>query len=167
MPDALYQLAEQLLDLLKQRQKTITTAESCTGGWVAKCLTDVPGSSSVFDRGFVTYSNESKQEMLGVPSETLSHYGAVSEETAIAMVKGALNNSQADMAVAITGIAGPGGGNPDKPVGTVCFAWAFQNNHTQTETLCFKGDRDAVRRQSVQHALQVAIKGLSQNNLRF
>ena len=157
MSDALYQLAAQLLDLLKQQQKSITTAESCTGGWVAKCLTDVPGSSSVFDRGFVTYSNESKQEMLGVPSEILRSHGAVSEETAIAMVKGALSNSQADMAVAITGIAGPGGGKPDKPVGTVCFAWANQNNDTQAGTLWFDGDRDAVRRQSVQHALQVAI----------
>lgn len=157
MSDELYQLAEQLLDLLKQQQKIITTAESCTGGWVAKILTDIPGSSSVFDRGFVTYSNESKQEMLGLSPGTLNDYGAVSEETVIAMAKGALKHSQADMAIAVSGIAGPGGGSHEKPVGMVCFAWAFQGNDTQTETQYFGGDRDAVRRQSAQHALQAAI----------
>lgn len=157
MSDALYQLAEQLLDLLKQQKKTITTAESCTGGWIAKLLTDIPGSSLIFDRGFVTYSNKSKQEMLGVSPETLDQFGAVSEETVIAMADGALKHSQADMAIAVSGIAGPDGGNHEKPVGMVCFAWAFQGNDTQTKTQYFDGDRDAVRRQSVQYALQVAI----------
>ena len=157
MSDEVYQLAEQLLGLLKQQQKTITTAESCTGGWIAKLLTDVPGSSAIFDRGFVNYSNESKQEMLGVSAETLNHFGAVSEETVIAMADGALKQSRADMAIAVSGIAGPGGGSPEKPVGMVCFAWAFQGNETRTETQYFDGDRDTVRKQSAQHALQVAI----------
>ena len=108
--------------LLSNEQLKLVTAESCTGGWVAQSLTAIAGSSAWFDRGFVTYSNEAKQEMLGVPADTLAEHGAVSQPVAVAMAEGALRNSRADWAVAITGIAGPTGGSPQKPVGTVCFA---------------------------------------------
>ena len=115
-------LAGRLGALLVNEQLKLVTAESCTGGWVAQCLTAIAGSSAWFDRGFVSYSNEAKQEMLGVPADTLAEYGAVSQPVAVAMAEGALRNSRADWAVAITGIAGPTGGSPQKPVGTVCFA---------------------------------------------
>ena len=121
-------LAAQVGALLVANGQKLVTAESCTGGWVAQCLTAIAGSSTWFDRAVVSYSNEAKREMLGVTGETLSTHGAVSEATAIAMARGALYNSHADWALAITGVAGPSGGSPGKPVGTVCFAWAGPEN---------------------------------------
>lgn len=137
----------------------LATAESCTGGWAAEVTTSVAGSSEWFDRGFVTYSNEAKQEMLGVKAETLSRHGAVSEETAREMAKGALARSRATVAVAITGVAGPGGGSDEKPVGTVCLAWA-SGSGVGSETKRFSGDRESVRRQSVERALQGVLENL-------
>ncbi len=131
----------------------LALAESCTGGWAAASVTAIPGSSAWFERGFVTYSNTAKVEMLGVQPETLGRYGAVSEHTALEMALGALRHSQAQCAAAITGIAGPDGGSPDKPVGTVCFAWASPVT-TQTATLHLAGSRQEIRRQSVEHALR-------------
>jgi nicotinamide-nucleotide amidase len=150
---ALETLATEVGEQLASRGLHLATAESCTGGWVAQCLTAIAGSSQWFDRGFVTYSNEAKQEMLGVEAEILLAHGAVSEATAIAMARGALRHSRADWALAITGIAGPSGGSPEKPVGTVCFAWAGADERGETETQHFQGDRTAVRRQSVIYAL--------------
>jgi nicotinamide-nucleotide amidase len=135
---------------------TLATAESCTGGWAAQVITHTAGSSAWFDRGFVTYANAAKVEMLGVRPETLATYGAVSPETAAEMASGALINSNALISLAITGVAGPTGGSPGKPVGTVCFAWCLRDGEPDTETCRFKGDREAVRRLSVIHA----IKGL-------
>ena len=131
----------------------LATAESCTGGWAAQVLTALAGSSNWFERGFVTYSNGAKQEMLGVRAETLARHGAVSEETAREMALGAIAHSGASVALAITGIAGPGGGTREKPVGTVCFAWALKGAAARSETRHFSGDREAVRRQSVERAL--------------
>jgi nicotinamide-nucleotide amidase len=131
----------------------VATAESCTGGWAAQVITHTAGSSAWFDRGFVTYSNEAKQDMLGVRPETLAAHGAVSEETAAEMACGALAHSDATLALSITGIAGPTGGSPDKPVGTVCFGWCVRDGLPQTERRQFAGDREAVRRQAVIHAL--------------
>jgi len=132
---------------------SIATAESCTGGWVAKILTDIPGSSAWFDRGFVTYTNESKQEMLGVTAATLDTQGAVSKQTVHEMALGALSKSRASIAVAISGIAGPGGAMPDKPVGMVCFAWAQREGNLRLSCEQFSGDRDQIRRQAVACAL--------------
>lgn len=146
-------LSEKLGKLLLVQKKFIAVAESCTGGWVAKCLTDVAGSSGWFERGFVTYSNAAKREMLGVPAATLEAHGAVSEPTVLAMAEGALQHSHAGVAVAISGIAGPGGAGPGKPVGTVCMAWCEAGGRSRVETRHFAGDRAAVRRQAVQHAL--------------
>jgi nicotinamide-nucleotide amidase len=147
-------LAEKVAQRLKARGGMIATAESCTGGWVAQELTAMAGSSAWFDRGFVTYSNEAKQEMLGVRAQTLEQHGAVSEETALEMAQGALEHSRGTVALAITGIAGPTGGTPAKPVGTVCFAWATKARPPHAETIHFSGDREAVRRKSVDHALE-------------
>ena len=146
-------LAEQLGAALLQRGEWLTAAESCTGGWLAQSVTAIAGSSGWFERGFVTYSNAAKVEMLGVPETTLTRHGAVSEATACAMAQGALAHSRADWAVAITGIAGPGGGSPDKPVGTVCFAWAGKEAGCEAQRAHFSGDRAAVREQAVAHAL--------------
>ncbi len=145
--------ARKVAERLKVRGGMIVTAESCTGGWVAQELTAIAGSSAWFDRGFVTYSNEAKQEMLGVRPATLQQHGAVSEETAIEMAQGALERSRGTVALAITGIAGPTGGTPAKPVGTVCFAWATKAAPARAETKRFSGDREAVRRQSVEYSL--------------
>ena len=142
-----------LAEQLTQRGWMLATAESCTGGWIAKCCTDVAGSSAWFDRGFITYSNAAKQDMLGVRAETLAQYGAVSEAVVAEMATGALRHSQAHIAVAVSGIAGPSGGSPEKPVGTVCFAWAMRNGEILTKTCQFAGDREAVRWQSVVFAL--------------
>ena len=134
----------------------LTTAESCTGGWIAKMVTDISGSSQWFNEGFVTYSNDSKHERLGVPMSVLRKHGAVSEATARAMAAGALRRARADVAVAVTGIAGPGGGVPGKPVGTVWLAWARRIGRTMqvsAELRHFRGDRDAVRRKTVRAAL--------------
>jgi nicotinamide-nucleotide amidase len=132
----------------------LVTAESCTGGWIGEAVTMVPGSSEWFERGFVSYTYISKREMLGVNGDTLGNYGAVSEEVVREMAQGALARSHAQVAVAVTGIAGPTGATPTKPVGTVCFAWATKGGSPRSETKHFTGDREAVRRQSVEHALK-------------
>jgi len=159
MADAqIYDLAERLGRALERRNLMVTTAESCTGGWVAEAITMVPGSSAWFERGFVTYTYISKREMLGVRSETLEQHGAVSEAVVREMAAGALQESHAQLAVAVSGVAGPSGGTPEKPVGTVCFAWAVKNDEPWAETRHFDGDREAVRRQSVVHALGVLLE---------
>ena len=132
----------------------LVTAESCTGGWVGEAVTAIAGSSDWFDRGFITYSNAAKREVLGVAAATLNQHGAVSEETAREMALGALKHSRAQISVAITGVAGPGGGSADKPVGTVCFAWAKNDAALRSERRLLKGDRTEVRRQSVLIALR-------------
>lgn len=149
----LEKLAECLGNRLLERGESVAAAESCTGGWVAQTLTAIAGSSAWFDRGFVTYSNAAKTDMLAVPETTLARHGAVSEATARAMAQGALRHSLADWALAITGIAGPTGGSPEKPVGTVCFAWASRDGGCEAQTQYFSGGRAAVREQSVRHAL--------------
>ena len=155
MPDPLlYQLAEEVGAALKRGKLMLVTAESCTGGWVAEAVTAIPGSSDWFERGFVTYSNEAKREMLGVRAETLERAGAVSEETALEMARGALAASRGQVAVSITGVAGPTGGTAAKPVGMVCFGWALAGGAADATTKHFKGDRGEVRRQSVVFALQ-------------
>jgi nicotinamide-nucleotide amidase len=153
------ELARRLGDRLKRAHAVLATAESCTGGWAAQAVTSVAGSSAWFDRGFVAYSNAAKEELLGVKPQTLERHGAVSEETAREMAQGALRASRANIAVSITGIAGPGGGTPDKPVGTVCFAWA-DGNVLRSETRRLAGDRESVRRQSVILALEGVLKAL-------
>lgn len=147
------ELAQRVGAALLQRRWMVAVAESCTGGWVSKCLTDIAGSSGWFECGVVSYSNAAKQELLGVPAATLDTHGAVSEPTVLAMAQGALAHSQANVALATSGIAGPGGAVPGKPVGTVCFAWCVKGGRKRVETLCFDGDRDTVRRLSVRHAL--------------
>jgi nicotinamide-nucleotide amidase len=153
MDDELLTLAAELGAALKQRGWMLALAESCTGGMAAQFVTAVPGSSAWLERGFVTYSYEAKKEMLGVKQTTLDQYGAVSEQTADEMSLGALLRSHAHIAAAITGIAGPDGGTPQKPVGTVCFAWAKKNGIT-TATQHFTGDRSTVRQQAVKYSLQ-------------
>ncbi len=143
---------------LKENKRMLATAESCTGGWVGMVITSVPGTSHWYDRGFVTYSNTSKREMLGVPAEVIARFGAVSEQTARAMADGALKNSNAWITLSVTGIAGPEGGSEDKPVGLVCFAWAGRKQETVSESRIFEGDRQEVRAQAVQHALEGVIK---------
>jgi len=151
---ALAMLAAGLAAELKVRGRRLATAESCTGGWIAKLCTDLAGSSEWFERGLVTYSNEAKRELLGVCAADLHRFGAVSEQVAAAMAEGAVARSQADLAVSVSGIAGPGGGSPDKPVGTVCFGWAIADRAVETEIRLFTGDRDAVRRASVACAFE-------------
>lgn len=152
--EALYQLAEETGLALKVKGWMLATAESCTGGWVGEAITAIPGSSAWYDRGFITYTNESKQEMLGVSSVTLEEFGAVSEETVREMAAGALRHSHAYISVAISGIAGPSGGSPGKPVGTVCLAWEVKGGAVKSERCLFSGNRQEVRRQAVGHALQ-------------
>lgn len=154
------ELARALGSALAQRGMRLATAESCTGGRIAGAVTDIAGSSGWFDRGFVTYSNEAKCEMLGVAATTISAHGAVSEQTAREMAEGALRHSLADVSIAVTGIAGPGGATLTKAVGTVCFAWARRNRPTRSETLVFSGDREAVRAQSVAHGMHGLLAGL-------
>jgi nicotinamide-nucleotide amidase len=151
--DKAYRLAAEVGQELKRRGQLLATAESCTGGLVSMLLTTVAGSSAWFDRGFVSYSNAAKQDMLGVRPDTLARYGAVSEQTAGEMARGAIDGSLARVAVSITGIAGPGGGSPDKPIGTVCIGWCVDDNCTTT-TCHFEGERDSVREQSAMVALQ-------------
>jgi len=158
--DTLTTLATLVGARLKQRGLVLATAESCTGGWVAQAVTAISGSSEWFDRGFVTYSNEAKQEMLGVRAETLAAFGAVSEQTVREMAAGALAHSRAQVALAITGIAGPGGGTKEKPVGTVCFAWARKDAGPESLTHHFSGEREEIRRQSVITALQGVLERL-------
>ncbi len=139
---------------LRERSLTLATAESCTGGWAAQVVTHSAGSSAWFERGFVTYANEAKIEMLGVRPTTLAEHGAVSLETAAEMAAGALNNSNALISLSITGIAGPTGGSPGKPVGTVCFAWCLRGQTAIAERCQFAGNRESVRRLAVIHALE-------------
>ena len=139
--------------------QTLVTAESCTGGWVAQAVTSVAGSSDWFERGYVTYSNAAKRDELGVRKATLARYGAVSEQAAREMARGALRRGRGSIALAVTGVAGPGGGSPGKPVGMVCFGWA-QGRRLRSETRRFKGGRSSVRRQSVVHALRGVLKWL-------
>jgi nicotinamide-nucleotide amidase len=146
-------LAEALGKALLEQDLTMSAAESCTGGWIAKAVTDIPGSSGWFDRAFVTYSNAAKQEMLGVDPGTLAEHGAVSEATVLEMVAGALERSRADLAVAVSGVAGPAGGSAEKPVGTVWFAWARRGGEPVVRRVHFQGDREAVRLQAVVAAL--------------
>jgi len=146
---------------LQEKNLMLATAESCTGGGVAQAVTEIAGSSAWFDRGFVTYSNAAKAELLKVPEALIAQFGAVSEEVAGAMAKGAVMNSHAGIAVSTTGIAGPGGAVPGKPVGTVCFGWASQHRSV-TERLVFAGDRQAVREQAVAHALQGLLRFLKE-----
>ena len=154
-------LIREVVHALKRQGLMLATAESCTGGWVAQVITSVAGSSEWFERGFVAYTNLAKREMLGVSTTILSRYGAVSEQTARAMAEGALTHSHAQVALAITGIAGPSGGTPEKPVGTVCFAWAAKKRDTQSRKQVFSGDREGVRRQSVATALQGLLEYLN------
>lgn len=147
-------LIKEIASLLKAMNWQLVTAESCTGGLIAGQITELPGSSSWFERGFVTYSNLAKHEMLAVANELITKYGAVSEEVASAMAMGALQHSAGDIAVSVTGIAGPDGGTVDKPVGTVCFAWAIRDNSPFTMKKHFTGTRQDVRLASCHQALQ-------------
>jgi len=155
VPDdqALHRIAVDVGERLRAGRHMLATAESCTGGWISKVVTDIAGSSEWFDCGMAVYSYEAKQALLGVHPNTLEVHGAVSRETAIEMVSGALVHSGATVAVAVTGIAGPGGGSPDKPVGTVWIAWKRRGDYARAELFHFAGDREAVRRQTVAAAL--------------
>lgn len=148
------ELVEKLGKRLSDQKLCLAVAESCTGGWVAKEITSAPGCSHWFERGFVTYTNKSKQEMLGVRAATIEQHGAVSEQTVREMAEGALRNSNAQVALSISGIAGPDGGSEDKPVGTVWFGWAGTVFPTTARRQWFPGDRDQVRLQSVEAALR-------------
>ncbi len=174
-------LAKRLGDRLEQRGYKLATAESCTGGWLAQVVTSIPGSSRWFERGFVTYSNESKRELLGVKEETLLRYGAVSEETAREMAEGALKHSHAEVAIAITGIAGPArgerpgmdaslrseeGGTLEKPVGTVWLAWAGGGEPTRSALRHFAGNRETVRCEAVKAALEGLLERLGNSPLK-
>ena len=163
MDSDLASLSAALGTVCSERQLLIATAESCTGGWAAQVITHTAGSSAWFERGFVTYTNAAKADMLGVRMDTIEAFGAVSVETAGEMASGALENSNALISLAITGIAGPAGGSPDKPVGTVCFAWCWRNGQGKLvvpscQRRLFSGDRENIRRQSVIHALSGMLK---------
>jgi nicotinamide-nucleotide amidase len=157
----LHQLARELGDMLQARGWMVATAESCTGGWVGQLLTAIPGSSAWYERGFITYANAAKQEMLGVPAEILETFGAVSEETASAMAAGALAHSHAQATLAISGIAGPGGGTPQKPVGLVCYGWALVDGTRMSSTCRLDGDREEIRSRAVAAALRGLIELMS------
>ena len=156
--DELNQLSEQVGVLLKSRGLILATAESCTGGWVGEVVTAMAGSSQWYDRGFITYTNEAKREMLSVSVETLAQFGAVSEQTVREMAAGALEHSRAQVVLAVSGIAGPGGATPDKPVGTVCIAWIVRDGQGRAQTFHFSGDRAEVRRQAVSAALRGVLR---------
>ncbi len=151
---ALHALSQQLGERMRAAHHRLVTAESCTGGWIAKTVTDIAGSSDWFDCGLAAYSYEAKQALLGVRPETLEKFGAVSRETVLEMVSGALVHSGATLAVAVTGIAGPGGGTPDKPVGSVWIAWKQRGGYPEARLFHFDGDREAVRRRTVAAALE-------------
>ena len=159
--DSLARLAEAVVRDLTESSKAVATAESCSGGWVAKTITDIPGSSAVFGYGIVSYSNGAKESILGVKNETIEEHGAVSEQVVEEMAEGALHLSGADIAIAVSGVAGPDGGTEDKPVGTVWFAWAVRDGaDALTDTSCqqFSGDRELIRELTVAHALQGVIE---------
>ncbi|MBE8596732.1 nicotinamide-nucleotide amidase [Xenorhabdus sp. BG5] len=162
----LNQLSIELGKRLKRKKLSVTCAESCTGGWVAKVITDIAGSSAYFNRGFVTYSNDAKHEMLGVLPESLAQFGAVSEQIVKEMATGALIVAKADVSVAVSGIAGPEGGNEEKPTGTVWFGFAFyinENIQTVTYRQYFSGDRNAVRLQAVIFSLKTLLDEIIKN----
>jgi nicotinamide-nucleotide amidase len=156
VPTVTQQLATELGQLLLRKNLSITTAESCTGGGISYAITAISGSSAYLDRSFITYSNKAKQQMLGVKSATLLQFGAVSEETVVEMARGAAVAAGSNVAIAVSGIAGPTGGSPQKPVGTVCFGFAVEG-HVVSTTLVFSGDREQVRQQSIDFALQQII----------
>ena len=154
-------LANALLQACQQRGIMLATAESCTGGMIIAALTDIAGSSAVVDRGLITYSNEAKMEMLGVSAATLQAHGAVSRETVLEMAAGALTRSRAGLALAVTGIAGPGGGSPEKPVGLVWFGVALRGGPVAAELNMFADNgRDFIRRETVRHALEIGLRAL-------
>ncbi len=159
----LLQQVGRLGETLVRKGLMVATAESCTGGWLSQKLTAVAGSSAWFERGFVTYNNLAKQEMLAVSADTLAEFGAVSEAVVCEMARGVLNNSRAQLAVAISGVAGPGGGSLEKPVGTVCLAWAWQRGEVVSRCLHFEGNRQMVRQQAVATAIQ-GLCGLLEND---
>lgn len=153
MENELTQLARRVGEALSARGLTVVTAESCTGGWIGKALTDIPGSSSYVWGGWISYSNQAKQDMLGVPLELIDRHGAVSEPVVVAMAEGALRQSGTDLSVAVSGVAGPDGGTAEKPVGTVWIAWRDGGGRVTTRCLHLDGDREAVRRETVRQAL--------------
>ena len=155
-------LSVELAELLLKKEYRIGLAESCTGGGIAKALTDLPGSSNWFELGVVTYSNDAKEKILGVPKSLLESYGAVSEPVAKAMVEGVAKLSEADVSISVTGIAGPGGGTKEKPVGTVCFGFHNLILGIRVETINFSGDRSSIRHQAVQYALRTSLSDLSE-----
>jgi nicotinamide-nucleotide amidase len=157
---ALAALSAGLGQKLLARELKLATAESCTGGWIAKCLTDISGSSGWFERGFVTYGDGAKMSMLGVSADTLASHGAVSEETVREMAAGAVRHSQAQVAVAVSGIAGPEGGSADKPVGTVWIAWAWPDRSVSAQQFHFAGGRESVRRAAVAAAMRGLLQGM-------
>lgn len=159
MSTEILELAQQVGKRLQEKGLLLTTAESCTGGWVSQAITEIAGSTGWFDCGFVAYSNASKTEMLDVSAALIAQFGSVSEEVAVAMAQGALANSNAHIALSTTGIAGPTGAVPGKPVGTVCFGWVF-GEEAHSERLVFAGDRHSVREQTVVHALQGLLRML-------
>lgn len=154
-------LAETVLDLCRRRGWKVATAESCTGGMIAAALTDIAGSSDVVERGFVTYSNQAKTDLLGVPGPLIARHGAVSQPVAAAMASGALLNAPVDLAVSVTGIAGPGGGSADKPVGLVHFGVARKGGPVRTEHQIFTGDRDQIRALATRRALELLIEQIN------
>jgi len=155
------QAVRHVAEALQARSWLLACAESCTGGWISKCCTDREGSSSWFDRGFIAYSYPAKTEMLGVSEQRLLQFGAVSREIACDLAEGARSRSGVQAALAVTGVAGPGGGTPGKPVGLVWFAWAFEGHAVDAESMQFEGVRESVRRQTVLHALQGLHRRLS------
>lgn len=165
LENRIYELASQLGRALADRGMWMVTAESCTGGGIACAVTEIAGSSGWFERSFVTYTNEAKQEMLGVSTASLTSYGAVSEAVVLEMARGALARSHSDIAVAVSGIAGPGGGSEFKPVGTVWFAWAEKSGRAEALLVRFDGDRHAVRRQAVAQALSGLLALVTQKGL--
>jgi len=169
MNSSITSLTQQLAQILLAKGFKIALAESCTGGLLAAQLTSLAGSSDWFERGFVTYSNQAKEESIGVPKELIERYGAVSEEVALAMAEGVLNHSLAQVSVAITGIAGPGGGSANKPVGMVCFAWGMQvadQIQTHSQTKQFSGDRQSIREQACVYAIESLLEQLTASESR-
>lgn len=169
MNSSITSLTQQLAQTLLTKGFKIALAESCTGGLLAAYLTSLAGSSSWFERGFVTYSNQAKEESIGVSQELIEQYGAVSEEVAKAMAEGALNHSLAQVSVAITGIAGPGGGSANKPVGMVCFAWGMRVDdqiQTRSQTKQFSGDRQSIREQACVYAIESLLAQLTTSTSR-
>jgi nicotinamide-nucleotide amidase len=169
MNSSITSLTQQLAQTLLAKGFKIALAESCTGGLLAAQLTSLAGSSDWFERGFITYSNQAKEESIGVPKEVIERYGAVSEEVAKAMAEGVLNHSLAQISAAITGIAGPGGGSANKPVGMVCFAWGIQVDdqiQTRSQTKQFSGDRQSIREQACVYAIESLLEQLTASESR-